>query len=115
MQKEVGFNEIIRKIQKELFGKGPERIHTRFVDNMAVSLIYGSLTAPEKLMALEAHGRQFIEEARTKGISRAYHDQYRHGIEIYTDNKLLDAFLDFNVEEDVSMSVLVFENKLTSS
>ncbi len=34
MRKETGFNEIIRKVRKELFGKGPERIHTTFVDNM---------------------------------------------------------------------------------
>ncbi|MFA7746417.1 Na-translocating system protein MpsC family protein, partial [Salinicoccus roseus] len=36
------FNDIIRKLRKELFGKGPERIHTVFVDNMAVSTLYGN-------------------------------------------------------------------------
>ena len=30
------FNEIIRKLRKDLFGKGPERIHTVFVENLAV-------------------------------------------------------------------------------
>ena len=39
------FNDIIRKLRKELFGKGPERIHTVFVENMAVSTLYGNLSA----------------------------------------------------------------------
>ena len=30
------FNDMIRKLRKEVFGKGPERIHTVFVENMAV-------------------------------------------------------------------------------
>jgi uncharacterized protein YbcI len=34
------FNDIIRKLRKELFGKGPERIHTVFVENMAISTLY---------------------------------------------------------------------------
>ncbi len=38
------FNDMIRKLRKELFGKGPERIHTVFVENMAVSTLYGNLT-----------------------------------------------------------------------
>ena len=33
------FNDMIRKLRKELFGKGPERIHTVFTENMAIATL----------------------------------------------------------------------------
>ena len=38
---------MIRKLRKELFGKGPERIHTVFAENMAIATLYGNLTPTE--------------------------------------------------------------------
>ncbi len=43
------FNDMIRKLRKELFGKGPERIHTVFAENMAIATLYGNLTPTEKI------------------------------------------------------------------
>lgn len=40
---------MIRKLRKELFGKGPERIHTVFAENMAIATLYGNLTPTENL------------------------------------------------------------------
>jgi len=45
------FNDIIRKLRKDIFGKGPERIHTVFIENMAVSTLYGNITSTEKFIA----------------------------------------------------------------
>ena len=46
-QKVHEFNDMIRKLRKELFGKGPERIHTVFAENMAIATLYGNLTPTE--------------------------------------------------------------------
>ena len=43
------FNDIIRKLRKKLFGKGPERIHTVFVQNMVVPAIIGFFIKKDKL------------------------------------------------------------------
>ncbi|ARW46282.1 uncharacterized protein S100141_05064 (plasmid) [Bacillus licheniformis] len=59
------FNDMIRKLRKELFGKGPERIRTVFVDNMAVSTLYGNLTASEQFIASTPEGREMVHAART--------------------------------------------------
>ncbi len=48
-----------RKLRKELFGKGPERIHTVFVENMAVSTLYENPSASEQFIA-----RHLKEEKR---------------------------------------------------
>ncbi|TKJ05996.1 DUF2294 family protein, partial [Bacillus cereus] len=45
------FNDMIRKLRKELFGKGPERIHTVFAENMAIATLYGNLTPTEKFIS----------------------------------------------------------------
>ncbi|OAS17887.1 DUF2294 domain-containing protein [Paenibacillus oryzisoli] len=113
MKREVGFNEILRKIRKDLFGKGPERIHTKFVDNMAVSILYGNMTHSEKFMSQHENGRQMIDEARTKWIRTiCLGDDYKPILERYMTNKLVHTFLDFKIEEDMAVSVLVFENKI---
>jgi uncharacterized protein YbcI len=44
------FNDMMRKLRKDLFGKGPERIHTVFVENMAVSTLYCNLSPTEKFI-----------------------------------------------------------------
>lgn len=70
MRRETGFNEIIRKVRKELFGKGPERIHTTFVDNMAITMLYGNLTPSEKFLAQEESGKEMVHAARTKMVQK---------------------------------------------
>ena len=62
------FNDIIRKLRKELFGKGPERIHTVFTDNMAVSTLYGNLTPTERFISTTPEGAKMVHAARTSMI-----------------------------------------------
>jgi len=59
------FNDMIRKLRKEVFGKGPERIHTVFVENMAVSTLYGNITPTEKFIAGSPEGLKMVHAART--------------------------------------------------
>ncbi|GGA40937.1 DUF2294 domain-containing protein [Paenibacillus physcomitrellae] len=112
MKKETGFNELVRKVRKELFGKGPERIQTSFVDNLAISILYGNLTQTEKFFAQEPNGRQMVKDARTQMIQKVYPIKFQPEFEAYMDNKMLYLFTDINVEQDVAVSVFVFQDKI---
>ncbi|MEH7487960.1 Na-translocating system protein MpsC family protein, partial [Priestia megaterium] len=58
------FNDIIRKLRKDLFGKGPERIH--------ISTLYGNLTPTETFIASTSEGCDMVHLARTKMIQDVY-------------------------------------------
>ncbi|MGQ0514587.1 DUF2294 domain-containing protein, partial [Bacillus sp. D-CC] len=66
------FNDMIRKLRKELFGKGPERIHTVFAENMAIATLYGNLTPTEKFISSTMDGAEMVHMARTKMIQEVY-------------------------------------------
>lgn len=114
MRKETGFNEIIRKVRKELFGKGPERIHTTFVDNMAITMLYGNLTPSEKFLAQELSGKEMVHAARTRMVQKIYPVQFNKELEDYMDSRLLYLFSDIKVEEDIAISVFVFADNITA-
>lgn len=111
-KKEVLFNEIIRKLRKELFGKGPERIHTHFIDNMAITTLYGNLTSTEKFIAQSPDGEQMVHRARTQMIQEMYGDKVPEGLEELVGAKLVHLFSDFKVKEDIAVSVFVFEKPI---
>ncbi|RKJ70986.1 DUF2294 family protein, partial [Butyricicoccus sp. 1XD8-22] len=71
-KRETMFNDIVRKMRKEIYGKGPERIHTHFVENMAVTIMYGILTPTEKFITQTEEGRKVIHNARTQMIQDLY-------------------------------------------
>ena len=79
---------MIRKLRKELFGKGPERIRTVFVDNMAVSTLYGNLTASEQFIASTPEGREMVHAARTTLIQKHYSNHVPEGMEELIGAKL---------------------------
>lgn len=111
-KKETAFNEIVRKVRKDYLGKGPEKISTTFVDNMAISILYGNLTPTEKFMAQTPEGKQMIHSARTKMIQEIYEKHVPDGLEELVGSKLRYLFSDFKVEEDMAVSVFIFENKI---
>ncbi|GLC87021.1 DUF2294 domain-containing protein [Lysinibacillus piscis] len=104
------FNDIIRKLRKELFGKGPERIHTVFVENMAVSTLYGNMTPTERFIASTPEGLQIVRAARTRMIQELYTKEPPAGMEELIGSKLLHLFSDIKIEEDVAISVFIFED-----
>lgn len=112
MKKEVAFNDIIRKLRKELFGKGPERIQTQFLGNMAVTTLYGNLTPTEKFIARTAEGKEMVHTARTRMIQEVYSKQVPEGLEEIAGSKLIHLFNDIKIEEDVAVSVFVFEKDI---
>ncbi|MGE7666875.1 DUF2294 domain-containing protein [Ureibacillus composti] len=107
------FNDIIRKLRKDLFGKGPERIHTVFVDNMAISTLYGNITPTEKFMSSTPEGARMIHAARTRMIKDLYAEATPEGMEELMGSKLLHLFTDIKIEEDVAISVFIFEEKIS--
>lgn len=106
------FNDIIRKLRKNLFGKGPERIHTVFVDNMAISTLYGNLTFTERFIVGEKDGRDMVHAARTRMIQNVYSTNPPEGLEEVVGAKLIHLFSDIKVEEDLAVSVFIFDKKI---
>jgi uncharacterized protein YbcI len=108
------FNDIIRKLRKDLFGKGPERIHTVFVENMAVSTLYGNLTPTEKFMSGTSEGMDTVHAARTRMIQEIYSSNPPIGMEELVGAKLIHLFTDIKVEADIAVSVFVFDRNIPS-
>ncbi|SFJ62463.1 DUF2294 domain-containing protein [Thermoflavimicrobium dichotomicum] len=114
-KKEAQFNEIVKKVRKEHFGKGPERIKTTFVDNMAICILYGNLTPTEKFIAQMPQGADLVHQARTKMIQRVYEEKVPEGMEELVGAKLLYLFSDINIEEDIAVSVFIFDRKIADT
>jgi uncharacterized protein YbcI len=111
-RKEEAFNEIVRRVRKECFGKGPERIHTVFVENMAITVLHGNLTPTEKFISQTPEGAEMVRAARTKMIQERYARQVPEGMEELVGSKLLYLFSDFKVQEDMGVSVFIFEKPI---
>jgi uncharacterized protein YbcI len=103
------FNEMVRKVRKELFGKGPDEVRTVFVENMAITTMNGNLTPVEKLLAQTAQGLDMVHQARTKMIQESYERQVPEGMEELAGSKLVRLFADIHVKDDQAVSVFVFE------
>lgn len=112
MKKIHAFNDIIRKLRKDLFGKGPERIHTIFVDNMAVSTLYGNLTPTEKFIAGTPEGKEMVHRARTGMIQAVYAKAPPEGLEEIVEAQFLHLFSDFKVDDDIAVSVFLFDRSI---
>lgn len=115
VKKEMEFNDIIRKLRKELFGKGPEKIQTRFVENMAITTLYGNLTPTEKFIARIPEGKEMVHNARTRMIQEVYSNRIPEGLEEIAGSRLVHLFNDINVDEDIAVSVFVFENNISKN
>lgn len=113
-RKENAFNEIVRSVRKQCFGKGPERIRTIFVDNMAISILHGNLTPTEKFIARTREGAEIIRSARTDMIQGLYATQVPAGLEELVGSKFLYLFSDFKVSEDMGVSVFIFEQPIVA-
>ncbi|MNM67232.1 hypothetical protein D3C81_787550 [compost metagenome] len=112
LKKEAAFNELVRKVRKDTFGKGPERIHTTFVENMAITKMQGNFTPTEKFIAQTPEGKQMVHSARTHMIKKLYENHVPDGMEELCGSKLVHLFTDVKVEEDVAISVFIFENSI---
>ena len=106
------FNDIIRKLRKDLFGKGPERIHTVFVDNMIISTLYGNLTPTENFIAGTQEGKEMVHTARTRMIQEVYQKSPPEGMEELVGAKFVHLFSDIKFEDDIAVSVFLFDRNI---
>ncbi|HSJ37428.1 MAG TPA: DUF2294 domain-containing protein [Planococcus sp. (in: firmicutes)] len=106
------FNDIIRKLRKQLFGKGPERIHTVFINDMAVSTLYGNLSPSEEFIARTPEGSEMVRVARTRMIQTVYAEAAPEGMEELVGAKFVHLFSDFKVEDDIAVSVFLFDRPI---
>ena len=112
LKKTHEFNDIIRKLRKDLFGKGPERIHTVFVDNMIISTLYGNLTPTENFIARTPEGREMVHAARTRMIQEVYQKAPPTGMEELVGAKFVHLFSDIKLEDDIAVSVFLFGRQI---
>ncbi|MED4205902.1 DUF2294 domain-containing protein [Neobacillus mesonae] len=104
------FSMLVREIRKEYVGNGPKEISTRFIGNWAVSEMKGNLTNVEKFMINSEQGRQTVHEARTKLVKDIYkRPDVLEKFESLMGARVLRLFSDINIEEDIAMTVFVFE------
>ncbi|MBT2582881.1 DUF2294 domain-containing protein [Planococcus sp. ISL-109] len=106
------FNDIIRKLRKNLFGKGPERIHTVFINDMAISTLYGNLSPSEEFIARTPEGREMVHTARTRMIQSVYAEAAPCGMEELLGAKFVHLFSDIKVEDDIAVSVFLFDRPI---
>lgn len=104
------FSMLIREVRKEYVGNGPKEIRTRFIGNWAISEMRGNLTNVEKFMITSEQGRQTVHEARTKLVKEVYKKQaVLDKFETLTGARVERLFSDINIEDDIAMTVFVFE------
>jgi uncharacterized protein YbcI len=108
-KKEHAFNEIVRKVRKELFGKSPHDVRTVFVENMAITTMKGNLTLVEKFLAQTEQGADMVHQARTKLIQEYYERQVPEGMEELVGSQFIRLFSDIHVKDDHAVSVFIFE------
>lgn len=106
------FNDIIRKLRKNLFGKGPERIQTVFVNDMAIATLYGNLSPSEQFIARTPEGREMVHTARTRMIQSVYATAAPEGMEEVVGAKFVHLFSDIKVEDDIAVSVFLFDRPI---
>lgn len=106
------FNNIIRKLRKDLFGKGPDRIETVFVGDKAITTLYGNLTPTEEFIASSSQGKEMIHTARTRMVQNVYKESTPEGLEEVVGARLLHLFTDIKLEEDIAISVFQFDKNI---
>lgn len=106
------FNDIIRKLRKNLFGKGPERIQTIFVNDMAISTLYGNLSPSEQFIARTAEGKEMVHTARTRMIQNVYASAAPEGMEKLVGAKFVHLFSDIKIDDDIAVSVFLFDRPI---
>jgi uncharacterized protein YbcI len=79
---------------------------------MAVTTMYGILTPTEKFIAQTQEGKKLIHSARTQMIQDVYKQQVPEGMEELVGSKLLHLFSDAKIDENMAVSVFMFEKPI---
>lgn len=107
------FSMLVREIRKEYVGNGPKEITTKFIGSWAVSEMKGNLTNVEKFMIHKEQGKQMVHETRTRFVKEIYtKSEVLSRFENLMDAKVVRLFSDINIDEDIAMTVFVFDQPI---
>ncbi|BAU28474.1 uncharacterized protein YbcI [Aneurinibacillus soli] len=107
------FSMLVRELRKEYVGNGPKEITTRFIDSWAISEMKGNLTNIEKFMMNSEEGKRMVNEARTEFVKKIYQSSdVLAKFEELVQAKIVRVFSDINIEEDIAMTIFVFDKPL---
>jgi len=107
------FSMLLREVRKEYVGNGPKEIATRFAGPWAISEMRGNLTNVEKFMIGSEEGTRMVHEARTRLVKKIYQNpEVLRKFEELVQAKVIRIFTDINIEEDIAMTVFVFDKTI---
>lgn len=107
------FSMLVREIRKEYVGNGPKEISTKFIGSWAISEMKGNLTNVEKFMISTAEGKQMVHQTRTKMVKQIYKKpEVLLKFETLMGANVLRLFSDIDIEEDIAMTVFVFDQPI---
>ena len=110
------FSMLVREVRKEYVGNGPKEINTKFIGSWAVSEMKGNLTNVEKFMIKKEEGKQMVHETRTRFVKEIYKKpEVLLKFENLMEAKVVRLFSDINIDEDIAMTVFVFDQNIEES
>lgn len=109
---EAEFSNLVRSFRKKHMGKGPSKITTTFCKNWAICEMEGNLSPVEKFIAGADEGKQMLRAARTEMVKEMYRKNRPVEMEEFLGSKLVDLFVDIDIDRDFGMSVFVFDQDL---
>ncbi|EJL44245.1 hypothetical protein BAG01nite_28490 [Brevibacillus agri] len=109
---EAEFSNLVRAFRKRHMGKGPSKISTTFCKNWAICEMEGNLSPVEKFIATSEDGKQTLRAARTEMVKEMYRKHQPVDMEAFLGAKLVDLFVDIDIERDFGMSIFVFDQDI---
>ncbi|KML34120.1 DUF2294 domain-containing protein [Cytobacillus firmus] len=111
---EAEFSNLVRSFRKKHMGKGPSKVRTTFCKNWAICEMEGNLSPVEKFIASADEGKQMLRAARTEMVKEMYKKNRPAEMEDFLQARLIDLFVDIDIERDFGMSVFVFDQDIQS-
>ncbi|WP_373231469.1 DUF2294 domain-containing protein [Cohnella sp.] len=109
---EAEFSNLVRAFRKRHMGKGPSHIRTTFCKNWAICEMQGNLSPVEKFIATAEEGKQMLRAARTEMVKQMYKKHPPQEMEDLLGAKLIDLYVDIDIDKDFGMSIFVFDKNL---
>ncbi|MBU8878042.1 DUF2294 domain-containing protein [Bacillus sp. FJAT-29790] len=109
---EAEFSNLVRSFRKKHMGKGPSKVTTTFCKNWAICEMEGNLSPVEKFIASADDGKQMLRAARTEMVKEMYKKNQPFEMEEFLQAKLIDLFVDIDIERDFGMSIFVFDQDI---
>lgn len=109
---EAEFSNLVRSFRKKHMGKGPGKVTTTFCKSWAICEMEGNLSPVEKFIASAEDGKQMVRAARTEMVKEMYKKNQPVEMEELLQSKLVDLFVDIDIDRDFGISVFVFDQDI---